>query len=313
MPDAIELLDASASYTPLRFGLLSAAQQPDPTTRWRMGLEREQPECVEAVSLQGLPCTTGATTPAITGSSPWAQSDPFVIAAWTPCSPVGYGDNLEDLRTATDSALTNGEGRALERLVWTGATSTGVAVYPHLAEDTAVTGSPWNAGTGAGNRPQRQSAATTVTSAAVDVVEAVGLLEAYLAECYGGEGVIHVPRQALAHLGAYNLVDREGQQLRTLGGNIVAAYSAPRQSLSPAGAAAAAGEAWFYATGTAYVWRSPIQHNAAATSEFLNVAGARNDTYYVAYRTYAMSWDCCHLAAQVSLGGIVGGGIGGAT
>lgn len=311
MPDAIELVDTPPSYVPSRYGLLSVAQQPPDTARWRMGFMRDGADCMEAVSMQGMPCVTGATTPQVTGAAPFPQSDSFVIAAWRPCTLVG-SDDVEELQATTEAVLTNGEGRALERVAMRGLTTTGVTVYPHLAADTAVSGTPWNSQP-SGNRPQRQTAATSVTSAAVDVVEGLGLLEGYLAECYGGEGVIHVPRQALAHLGAYNLVDRDGQQLRTLGGNLVAAYSAPRQFYAPAGTVAADGQAWLYATGAVYVWRSPIQRNANATAEFIGVAGAKNDNYYVAYRTYAWSWDCCHLAAQVTLGGVVGGTAGGAT
>lgn len=310
MPDAVELIDTPASYVPLRYGLLDVAQQPPATGRWRMGFVRDPADCLEGVSMQGLPCVTGATTPEVTGGPPFPQSDPFIVAAWRPCTLVG-DDDVEELRTETEAILTNGESRAFERVAMRGLTTTGVVVYPHLAADTVVSGSPWN--NEAGSRPVRQTAATAVTSGPVDVVEGLGLLEAYLAECYGGEGVIHVPRQALAHLGAYNLVDRDGQQLRTLGGNLVAAYSAPRQTFAPSGAPPGAGEAWLYATGAVYAWRGPIQRNAEATAEFLGIAGARNDNYYVAYRTYAWSWDCCHLAAQVTLGGVVGGTAGGVT
>jgi hypothetical protein len=50
------------------------------------------------------------------------------------------------------------------------------------------------------------------------------------------------------------------------------------------------------------VRRSPVKRPGTRPADF--VGRAKNDTVYVAERTYVLDWDCCHLAAQVSLPGL---------
>jgi hypothetical protein len=314
MVDPVTLLDAAAPpYTPLRYGLLSVAAPVvagDP--HWKNGFLRQPLVCIPAFSSLLTPCNaTGgpSMSPSVTGGAPVLQSDVFRVWAWAPCSPVGWGDDLADLRRRTEAALTNGEGRAVEHVFWTGSpvfpTGSPGTVYPHLAANTPVAGTAMGA-----NTVQRQSAATTVTSAAVDVVEALGLLEGALAACYGAEGVIHVPRQALAQLSYCGLVTKDGQQLRTLGGTLVAAY-ASNDRMAPDGTTPTAGQTYFYATGAVAMVRSDIVDRGRQPAEI--IGRTDNSTVYLVERAYAFTWDCCHLAAQVSLGGVVQGTVGAAT
>lgn len=313
MPDAYELIEAGPAYKPLRFGLLSAVEQPLSQDHWRMGLLRQPLVCDGTDSILALPCiVTGGPTmvPTVTGA-PGVASDPFRVYAWLPCATVGWGDDLGDLKARTEAALTNGEARAVEHIVWTGIpTATGVGgagpMYPHLAANASVPASAMGAMT-----VEKQPAATVLTSGtAIDVVEAIGLLEGALASCYGGEGVIHVPRSALAHLHTRCMVEQQGQQLRTLGGNVVAAYSS-NDRMGPDGTTPAAGQGWFYATGAVQLYRSGINVRGQTPAEF--VGRKDNSTVYLVERTYAVTWDCCLLAAQVQLGGIVSGAAGSAT
>jgi len=311
--DSYELIEAGPAYTPLRFGLLSAVEQPLSQDRWRLGLLRQPPVCDGADSILALPClVTGGPSmvPTVTGA-PLIASDPFRVYAWIQCSTMGWGDDLDALRARTLAALTNGEARSVEHTVWTGVpTATGVGgagpVYPHLASNAQVLAAQQGAAT-----VEKQAAAQVLTSGtALDVVEGLAVLEGALASCYGAEGVIHVPRVALPLLRAQNVIEQQGQQLRTLGGNVVAGY-ASGDRMGPDGTTPAAGQGWFYATGAVQVYRSGINDRGRTPGE---IVGRRdNSTVYLVERTYVVTWDCCLIAAQVQFGGIVSGAVGSAT
>lgn len=295
---AKQLVGAGAPFSPLRFGLLSAASEiPDPTPHWRNGTIVRHDSCSAATATSFI-CPPGTGSPkvaAATGAaSDTTAAEPFTVVAWLPCAPIGQGPNLADLRARTERLLDRAEGRAVEEVFWTGVAGT-YTVSPHLAEDTAVTITE-----GAFVGISLQTAATVVSGSPVSVVEGLGLLEGALSDCYGGEGIIHVPRSALARLSQTGMVRAEGPQLRTLGGNVVAAYSSNSRE-GPTGAVAGAGLAWFYATGMVWYRRSPM--TTPGTSPGSYVGRADNTTVYVAERSYVFDWDCCHFAAQVTLGG----------
>jgi hypothetical protein len=133
----------------------------------------------------------------------------------------------------------------------------------------------------------------------VDVVEALGLLEGQLAACYGGVGVIHVPRMAIPHLAWGMQVIQSNTQLHTPNGNILAAYSS-NNTEGPSGAAPAAGQTWIYGTGMPMIRRSA----PFVTQLRESLDRSENSMVMLAERTYDIGWDCCHFAAQVSLPGV---------
>lgn len=287
-------------FTPLRYGLLSAAEiVDDPDPHWKIGTQFQPDACdsdksVSAFCVSPGPAT-GTPTKTITATgAPSTAAEPFTVYAFVDCAPVGWGDDLEDLQGRATRQLDAGEGRAVERVFWTGNTDAGPAVRPHLAEDTAVLANAQGPMT-----VELQSAATVVSGVGVSVVEAMSLLEGSLASCYGGEGVIHVPYRALAYLSRYRLIEKQGPQLRTFGGTIVAAYSANVRH-GPTGVEPGAGIAWFYATGAVVGRRSPVFPTGRQPArDFVNRAD--NDTVFIVERTYVFDWDCCHFAAQVTL------------
>lgn len=290
---------AAPPFTPLPYGLLSITEPlAEGTTRWESGVEYQPDVCVEALSTWDDCIVTGShivgvntKSPVVTGMGVMG-AEPFTVYSWIRCSPVGMWEEYE---ARTVSALTNGEGRAVERTFWTGIAG-GLAVpIQHLASDSVVTD--------ASGAVLQTAASVVTTGAPVDVVEAIGSLECELAECYGGVGIIHVPRTALAHLAAHDLIERDGQRLRTIGGNLVAAYSSNNRE-GPNGTAPASGQAWFYATGNLQIRRSTIRNSRREDA----LDRTENTMVYIAERTYVIDWDCCHFAAQVSLGGIVTGG-----
>lgn len=300
MPDQFQLVEGGPSFTPQRYGLLQTAERPVALPEgWLHGTVRLQRVCGPALSYAVIPCTGAGMAPTGMGlpgeGTTFPASDVFAVAAAEPCSPVGWGDDLAELRARAEQRLTDGEGRAVERVFWTGVASDGSTVYPHLAADADV-----DAGSAMGSvTPQRQMAAEEVTTAAVHPAEALGELEGYLGECYGGEAIIHVPRSAVAHLARHGLVRPDGQLLRTLAGNRVATYSGGAYP-GPDGVAPAAGDAWFYGTGMVQVLRSDALIDLGRSPGVI-VGRDQNTFYYVVYRTYSVTFDCCLGAAQVEV------------
>lgn len=305
MPNTYDVIEAAGpAYVPARFGLLSVAARPTTPSRWLMGMQRVGLPCGPAESIELLPCPVAPSGgPSHEGPVSWAAT-PFWVYAFTPCSPVGQGDDLADLHRRTEAALTNGAPRAVERVFWTGHPSQNpsATVYPHLQADAQVDA---DFAQGA-HQVVLQSAADEVTSTPEDAVDAIGLLEEGLADCWGGEGVIHVTRRALAELDHLGIVHREGQQLRTLGGNLVAVYSPTEAGGGPDGGAPASGSPWFYATPPVEVYEGPVREFGLVDPEFAAAVLDRNvnTAIYLLGRPYAAWYDgCCLLAAEVVLEG----------
>jgi hypothetical protein len=261
---------------------------------WKNGVIHQPDACEPALStLNPCPAVTGlGKSPSATGIGTNGAS-PFTIYAWIDCGPVAQAPAEADRRVR--AALDRGAPRAVELVFWTGSVSTTGApeISPHLAADSEVLD--------VGDRATVQLAASPVTtgSTTVDVVEAIGLLEEGLGDCYGGVGVIHVPRTALAHLAAEGLIERDGSQLKTIGGNLIAA-GAGYPGTGPSGADPAVGHEWFYATGAVDMYEG----NIVMTSSYAEaVDRANNSLVLIAERTYVLTWDCCLFAANVRLGG----------
>lgn len=298
MAQPFKVIDTPPAFTPLRFGLLSAAQiVDDPDDHWQLGTLTQMDPCVTPQAVTGGPCSSsGITKTPTSDGAPQSAAQPFTVYAWLDCAPIGQGNDLADLRARTTRMLTNGEGRAVEGVFWTGQASNGV-VYPHLAADEQVMADPM----GDAVTVELQSEATVVSGSPVTLVEGLALLEGELSKCYGGEGVIHIPAGAVAHLSNQGVIRQQGPQLRTMLGSIVAAYASGDRE-GPTGADPAAGQAWIYATGAVVGRRSAIKDTGRVTGEI--IGRADNSTVYLAERTYVLDWDCCHLATLVNITGL---------
>lgn len=289
---------AAPTRTPLPYGLMSAAQTPG------FGDVHEQNGVLVPVDYCGPagvtydPCPVPNADLLALGTQDWAAGDPFTVYAWDGCSALSQWGEASERATRM---LRNGEARTVERIFWTGTPSASGAgtpvLLPHLAEDTQVfvTGGPAATGSGVLLQP----AATVVTSAASDLVEALGLLESQLAWCYGNQGVIHVPRSLGPQLAHSGLVKAQGNQLVTVPNGNLVALGAGYTGSGPNGALTA-GSSWIYGTGAVTLRRSedwvgdPLQA----------VNKAKNSLVVVAQRTYVITFECCLVAAQVSGGGI---------
>jgi hypothetical protein len=290
------------TFTPAGFGLLSVAEPaPDAEdTHWRNGIQFQPTYCGSALNTATICVTGGISKPALSNDWPTRGADPFAVYGWLDCSPVGY--TAEQWRDLTIAALTDNEAAAVERVFWTGSVIGG-SVSPHLAANTAIDeGTP-----GVTQVVNLQTAASVIVTGAVDVVEALGLLEGAMAGCYGGTPTIHVPRRAVANLDAWGLLTRDGPRLRTKAGSLVAA-GLGYPGTAPDGSTPAAGVMWFYATGAVKYWRSGVELTGRNPADW--VGRAKNDQVLVAERTYVIGWDCCHFAVPVQLGGDVTGAVG---
>lgn len=284
------------TFTPLSYGLLSVVEYlPTANTHWQNGVTY-RPLCM----LAGQGGTTYDECIAVTGtgaapaSPSLADNTDVVLRGATPfttyvefdCSPVG---NEDAQKIATD-ALARSEPWQVERAFWTGLAGGQTVAFPHLAANAQILDL---------QSVMLQSAAVTVTGAAspLHVVEALGLLEGALADCYDGVGVIHIPQRALPTFDAWTLVKATGSVMKTLNGNKVV-VGAGYPGTSPAGAAATSGTSWVYATGNVFAYRGTPRF----TSPTDGMDRSKNTIKMIGQRTYVLGWDCCHFAVQVNLG-----------
>lgn len=290
MAGARQIVDAPV-FTPLPHGLWDTIQQPTADgAHWQNGVtwqdrcptgDTTYDECI-SVTGTGSPPVPAAKTGNVEQTNRGAT--PFTVYAQFECSPVG----LADAATIGADSLARVEQKQVETAFWTGSAGGQDVVFPHLAADTEVVDA-------------QDIVLQPVTSPAVtgaDVAHALGELEQELADCYAGQGLIHVPRSALPTLAAWKLarVDDDGR-LVTPAGNVIVAGTG-YTGTGPDGAAPAAGTAWIYATGAAFGHRSEVYVTTVRDS----LDRSSNTLRMQAERTYVIGYECCLLAAHIVLG-----------
>jgi hypothetical protein len=291
------------SFAALPYGLWDAVQKPTPDgPHWQNGItwidrcgggDTVYEECIAVTGTGGSPTAQAAFASNVTQTNRGATS--FSVYAEFDCSPVG----LTDAESIARDALLKVEQWQVERAFWTGTagkTSTGgvaqTTVYPHLAANSALSDS-------AGIVLQT-AASTAPTGATLDVADGLGRLEGALADCYHGQGVIHISPKALPTFVANSLaVERDGALYTPAGNRLVVGAGYPGSG--PDGSAAAAGTSWIYATGALFGYQSEVMMPNTVES-FDRV---ENTYHLIAQRVYVIGWECCHLATQISLGVIV--------
>lgn len=286
------------AFVALPNSLWDAAQHPDPGgPHWQQGVTWEEwcggggtvmDECLAVTGTGGSPTPQTSMTGNVTQVNRGATA--FTVYAEFDCSPIGQDGE----RDQAEEALLRTEAYQVSRAFWTGqagATAGGsvTTVWPHLAADTVL------------DDPQGirlQTAASPLVTGGDDAAVVLGALEAQLAACYGGEGVIHIPYTALPSFTSRMLVKPDGDgRLRTMAGNLVVAGQGYTGS-GPNGSASAAGTAWIYATGAMFAYRSGVfVRDSPGTLD-----RAKNTVHKIASRTYLLGFGCCHLAALLDLG-----------
>lgn len=299
-------------FTPLRFGLLSAAtdRTVDAPSHWAAGVTWQShcpgvdgtyDECL-TVTRDGIdPTTVDETPPEPPAKTPTTEfllrgATPFTVLARFDCSPVGFWDRAQALAA---EALTRAETFRVERIFSTGvapvAGGAAETAYPHLQATQELIDD-----TGA----MLQSEVDVVSASTLDIVEGLGVLESALSDCYHGQGVLHVPAVLGPALANSTLVTRQGDALFTLNGNRVALGSG-YPGAAPDGALDD-GVAWIYATGSVFYYRG----NVTVTQITDSFNRANNTVEAYAERHYVIGWDCCHLAVPIATGGITVGDFG---
>lgn len=289
MAGARQIVDLPA-FAALPYGLWDVAQHPTPSgPHWQQGITYQQRCPTAAATYDECLTVTGTGAP----PAPAPKTDnvdqelrgatPFTVYAEFDCSPVG----LNDAATAAADALARVEQRQVEAVFWTGTAGGRTVAFPHLAAAAEVED--------ASGIVLQTAASTAVTGA--DVAHGLGALEQDLADCYGGQGVIHIPLRALATFAAWGLVRDVDGQLLTPAGNLVA-VGGGYTGTGPDGSAPAAGTAWIYATGKVFGYRSEVYLTAPRDS----LDRAENTQRMIAERTYVLAYECCHLAAHITLG-----------
>lgn len=277
------------AFTPLPYSLWDAAEHPGNPDHWQQGVTWIDRCPVGDTTYDECLTVTGAGSP----PEPPAKSDnvvqefrgatAFTVFAEFDCSPVG----LSDAATIAEESLSRIEHAQIESAFWTGTAAGQAVVFPHLAADTEVLDSS--------SIVLQPTATVAVTG--VDVATGLGQLEQQLDACYGGEGVIHIPRFALPTFTAALLVTEVNGQLRTQSGNLVV-VSGDYPGTSPSGAAPATGTSWVYATGPVFAYRGDV----FATQTRESFDRAENTMKMIAERTYVIGFSCCLLAALINLG-----------
>jgi len=285
---ARQLIDPPA-FTALPYGLWDTIQHPPPPPHWQQGVtwvdrcptgDTTYDECL-TVTGTGAPPEPAAKTGNV--EQTYRGATPFTVYAEFECSAVGVGG----AESVAADALARVEQQQVEAAFWTGTAGSQAVVFPHLAADTEVVDSQ--------DIVLQPVASPAVTGA--DVAHALGELEAELADCYAGQGLIHVSREALPTLAAWNLIAERDGRLYTTGGNLVVVGGGYTGS-GPDGSAPAAGTTWIYATGAAFGYRSDVFFTDVRES----LDRSENTIRMIAERTYVIGFECCLLAAQITLG-----------
>lgn len=280
---------ADAAYVPSLYGLVSVVEsRPDPGPHWRAGAQWEA--ICGGVGTTYEPCHTA--TPAASGEPPAKTATaahetfaatPFTVYSDVNCSAPGF---FEDSEAAAAQVLTRWEQWQVERAFWTG-TVAGIqdVAYPHLASAAEKLD---------GGAVLQLQASVPVTGAA-DPATALGTVEADLANCHPGQGIVHIPAALLPRFVEAGVVSVAGAQLRTANGNLVAA-GAGYPGTGPAGEAAPPGGGWIYATPPVFLYRGPLVTFSAPST----LHRAVNTVNALSERTVLLGYSCCLSAAPVA-------------
>lgn len=286
------------AFVALPNALWDVAQHPEPGgPHWQQGVTWSEwcgggatvmDECLAVTGTGGAPAAQKSLSSNVSQTNRGATA--FTVYAEFDCSPVGQDEE----RNQAEDALLRTEAYQVSRTFWTGqagATAGGsvTTVWPHLSANATL------------DDPQGirlQTAASPLVTGGDDTAVVLGALEAQLAACYGGVGVIHIPYAALPSFASRMLVKPgDDGRLRTLAGNLVVAGQGYTGS-GPDGSGPTAGTSWIYATGALFAYRSDV-----FVRDFPGTLDrTKNTVRKIASRTYLFGFECCHLAALLNLG-----------
>ncbi len=275
----------------LPYGLLAQADiQENSGAHWRAG--------IDWTSICGDPFT--ALEYCVTGSvAPTGKADPgagtgafhrgaqaFTVVTEIDCSAPG--GHWERGIADAQGLLRASQSYAVEAAFWSG-TAAGItnAVYPRLASNTTTTD---------GMVTLQTSAVIVTGGLGVTPNIGIGALEAASVACYHSTVTLHVPMIAVSALMDRGIIKADGNSLRTISGNKVIVGSG-YSNTSPAGVLAGVGQAWIYATGEVFGFKSPMRTFAREDS----FDRSTNTLKVIAEATFVVGFECCHHAVLINL------------
>lgn len=267
-----EISIAGAAFVAILDGgvFLTAAANATVVIRETTGLRRQvgftgvSNVAANGTQLSGTSSTQAFNNPKTGDGKSFETADPFTVLAGVACGALGTL-NIDDQARAR-AALAAAE----ERLV--SATFERGNIDPRLAAGGGVV--------------------LPAGPTAIRLRKAVGALETYLRQEYGGTGVLHMP-PALAQ---YMCPIRDGAVLRTYLGTPIA-FASGYEGVNPEdGEDPGTGTLWIYATGAVTVRRSPVVLPAVG-AETLN--RETNQTLMIAERQVIVAIDCVPVAAAL--------------
>lgn len=270
MPAVLSRIEVPApAVQPYRYGLLSAATVlPEGDRHFALGTTWIPNQC-ERPGIAPDPCADPSVAKTFPELPDAPEVVPFAVYGSFSCLLPGF--STADAHDRAVAHLTQGEQRAVEYAVWTGAQGTD----PHLADP-----------------------ALTPLTAATSPAAATAALEDWLATNYSGTGVLHMSRGAATWLASDNLLLRVGDRLEThLGTRIAAGAGYSEANTAPDGTPAAAGSYWMYATGAVVIRRGPVVDVGAGAQGFDT---STNVMTALAERYYSVAWECGTAAIQLT-------------
>jgi len=272
-------LVAGAARIPLPFGLFSAFPLRSPEAdRWESGVAWETITCGPAGGIGTPDCddqtpTIGLPKELDRNSGDGGEASPFIVYGHWTCSPVGFTpERAQDLAT---THLVTTEQTAVETALWTG----NLGNVPNLA--------------GANGYPEPTILAG---GTGMSIVDALAMLEDFVAGEYGSQGVIHMTRGLALTAAAAHLVEAVGNGTRlqtALGTPVVAGGGYP--GTGPTGAAPGAGESWVYVSPPLFGYRSEIITSSARPGDLFD--RGNNELTAIAERRYLLGFDPCGVGA----------------
>lgn len=285
------------------YGLMSAVTWLTPSdSHWQNGIQYES-NCF-ALDITQDPCIIsglGTDTQKLkTWSRAFRGSTPFTVFGEIDCAPLaGF---WEDGQRLAIESLTNQRQYQLENTLWVGIGRGAARVFPNLTWDGPITDQ-------GGRIILQPDMLTPITGAAVDVVEALGVLEGTFARCYSGAGVVHVTLEVVAQMCANVLVYSQGGKLYTWAGNQVVIGRGYDRAVGINGGVATVGTSYMFMTSPIFGIAGPVRSFDPVQSLDRSV----NTVKFIAEQTHILGWKCCLVGVPVSIGGVQAGTFGAAT
>lgn len=254
----------------LPYGLFSAlVPREGADVHWQNGVEWETLTCEGLSAFGDIDCDPGE----IVGDFPKdldpenagnviGDASPFTVYGTFVCAPVGF--TPERAQERATARLQAREEAKVEREIWTGELGS-----------TALT-----------------EGVDVLSLTAVDPLYGIALLEEWLGEVWGSQGLIHAGRAAAAVITKRARVTATGARLLTpLGTQVIAGSGYPRTATGTTDD----GEAWMIASPPLFGYRSEVITSSNRAGDLLDRSD--NTLTAIAERTWLAGWDPCGTAA----------------